>query len=167
MVVPSDFLVKEVGRREGQVHGARGYSYRDTTYKLVLANRQMGLRNAELRLMETGQEPLAKSRLSWKRVPYVSPVPDRVSLPKGPIRVFLRCPDDGVELTRVITTAVGVKAIISSPRQLTLSPDEGYQGTIDGVVEVETTAVGHPPLRVPVVRYVPAGAMGSPIIPRP
>ncbi len=162
LVPPSDFLVEEVDRREGRVHGTPGYSYRDTTYKLTLTKLEMGLHSAVARLLGPKLEPLTEARLSWRRVPDLSPVPDRVSLPRGPTRVFLRCPDEEVELTRVISTPNGVKAVVSSPRQLTLSPDAAYNGVIDGIVEVETTAAGRPALRVPVVRYVSTGQIRSP-----
>ena len=77
------------------------------------------------------------------------------------MRVFLRCPDQAVELTKILATPPGIKAVISSPSELTVTLEPGAPGVIDGVVEVATTAEGRPPLRVPVVRYAPAVASAS------
>ncbi len=71
------------------------------------------------------------------------------------IRTFLRCPDDGVELTKILSVPAGIKAVVSSTRQVTVSLADNAPGVIDGVIEIGTTAEGRPPLRLPVVRYAP------------
>jgi hypothetical protein len=80
---------------------------------------------------------------------------DCFNLGLRPARVFLRCPDESVELTGVVSAPEGIKAVVSSTRELTVMLDDDAPGIIDGVVEVATTAEGRGPLRIPIVRYAP------------
>ena len=63
------------------------------------------------------------------------------------------CPDQGVELTKVLSEPGGVKAVVSSTREVTVMPGEHGPGIVSGTIEVGPTAVGRAPLRIPVVRY--------------
>jgi hypothetical protein len=105
---------------------------------------------------------LAESSVVWKRVPFLSSLPERVSLGERPMRVFLRCPDESVELTDILSAPLGIKAVVSSPRELIVKLDGKVRTTIDGTIEVGTTAKGRPPLRVPVVHYVGPLAKSEP-----
>ncbi len=98
---------------------------------------------------------LAEVPMTWKRVPFLSSMPDRVVLGKRPVRVFLRCPDTTVELTDILSSPAGTHATIRSPHEIVVALDEEASGTINGMIEVATTADKLPPLRIPVVRYSP------------
>ena len=78
--------------------------------------------------MEPGSVPILNAR------PSSVGQPTRQGLP--------RCPDEAVESTRVLSKPEGVKAVISSPRELVFRLDDKAPAVIDGVVEVTTDAQG-------------------------
>ncbi len=92
----------------------------------------------------------------WQRVPYLSSTPAKINLGSRPIRAFLRCPDEAVELTRVLSAPRGIKAVVSSTREVTVAADGDAPEIMSGSVEIGTTAQNRPPLRIPVVRYAPS-----------
>ena len=150
------FAIEKTGVHSGQVGMAPEFVYEDTTYRITLVDHNLGLHKSELVLQDLAEnQPLLVAPTVWQRVAYLSSVPDRVPLGAHPVRVFLRCPDESVELTRVLSAPEGVKAVVSSPREVTVRLDENAPGIIDSLVEVGTTAEGWPPLRIPVVRYAP------------
>ena len=57
-------------------------------------------------------------QFTWNRVPFLSTVPDRVTL--ATMERVSRCRDEHVELTRVTAAPEGVKAIVSSPKEVTV-----------------------------------------------
>lgn len=113
----------------------------------------MGLQRAAIALRDEHGDVLIEVPVVWTRVEFLSAIPDRVTLGPRPIRVFLRCPDEGVEMTRVRSAPDGIKAVISSTREITIRLAEGAPDVIAGTVEVETSARGRLPLSIPVVRY--------------
>jgi hypothetical protein len=89
----------------------------------------------------------------WRRVEYLSAMPDRAFMGPRTLRVFLRCPDERVELTQVLSTPKGVRAIVSSPLEVNVMLTDDAPPIIDGVIIVGTTAKDRPPLRIPATRY--------------
>ena len=112
-----------------------------------------GHHQAFLALKRTDDHKPIELPVVWRRVEYLSSVPEKAFLGARPARVFLRCSDDRVELTRVLGAPKGIKAVVSSPRELTVMLGDDAPAVIQGFVEVGTTAKGRPPLRVPVVRF--------------
>lgn len=151
--VPDGIEVARGESRSGVVAAMPEYRYEDTTYRFTVKDRDMGLHRSVIALRAADQSALLEVPVVWKRVEYLTPAPDRVTLGLRPIRVFLRCADEDVELSRIRSLPEGIKAVISSPREVTIRLAEGAADVIGGMVEVETTAEGRPPLRIPVVRY--------------
>ena len=145
--------INRIAQREGRVAEFPGFEYRDTTYVVKVEERGLGLHRGAVSLLASDRKQLLEVPIVWKRIEFLTTVPDRVSLAERPLRVFLRCPDLEVELRRVESAPDGVKAVISSPRELTVQLAEGAPGVIEGVVTVSTTSKGRPPLKIPVVRY--------------
>ncbi len=153
LIFPKEFVAVQGATREGRVGGAPGYAYRETTYRLTLKDRSLGAHKASISVSDPEKDTLLEAPIVWKRVPFLSSVPDRVILGTRPVRVFLRCPDEDVELTKIVSAPEGIKAVVSSTREVTVMPGENAPRVLDGVIEVGTTAGGRPPLRIPVVRY--------------
>ncbi len=63
-----------------------------------------------------------------------------------------------MELVKVLSSPKGVKAVVSSAREVTVSPEPDAPSVVDSAVEVETTAVGRPALKIHVVRYAPVAS---------
>jgi len=156
--VPAELIASEIGVHGGPVAIAPQFTYQDTKYRVTLKDKRMGLHKALLALKREEGRRTIELPVIWRRVAYLSTAPERAFLGPRPSRVFLRCPDDQMELTRVLSTPKGIKAVVSSPRELTVTLSDDAPAVIDGVVEVGTTAEGRPPLRVPVVRFSIANA---------
>lgn len=154
LAIPSAVSMRKTSTYTGLVAGAEGYSFTDETYRVDVTSREKGLHKEEIILTNPDRTKRAVCAVVWKRVPFLSSVPERVTLGKRPARAFLLCPDDAIELKRVLSTPPGVKAVVSSTRELTLMLADGFDGPINGTVEVSTTSHDHPLLSVPVVRYV-------------
>ncbi len=155
--MPSEFSAPIASVKEGKVAWAPEFAYKDSTYRVKLEDYSLGLHKRVIALLSgTGRLPLVEVPVTWQRVSFLSSTPSRIILGAHPVRVFLRCPDERVELTRVVATPSGTKAVVSSPRELTVMVDDGVPDVIDGQVEVGTTSSGRPPLKIPVVRYAPA-----------
>lgn len=154
LVIPPEVELSRVGSRSGRVGAAPDYAYEDTTYRVELEDRSLGLHRIAIALREGGRN-VVEVPVVWQRLPYLTTVPDRVNLGSRPIRVFLRCPDEDVELTHVLKAPTGIKAVVSSPREATVRLADDAPGVIDDILEVGTTAEGQPPLRAPIVRYAP------------
>jgi hypothetical protein len=120
---PPTLAVVTGGIHGGQVAGASGLSYQDQTYHVRLRDREMGLHKEIVRVLGSNDSVLAQSTVVWKRIPYLSSIPERVSLSHRPIRVFLRCVDDTIELTKVRSIPPCVKALITSPREISIQTD--------------------------------------------
>jgi hypothetical protein len=148
-----EFDLNRVDVQRGQVAVASEFAYEDTTYRIVLKDTQHGLRKSVLTFRRPDDVAELEIPVVWRRVAYLSAVPDRAYLGPRPFRVFLRCPDERVELTRVCSAPAGVKAVVSSPREVTVMLADAAPPVVDGIITVETTDKGRPPLRFPVVRY--------------
>jgi len=155
LVFPPEFVVEKAEAHGGRVANAPDYAFEDTTYRLTLKDRTLGLHRADVLLRGRDGRRIANTPIVWQRLPFLSSIPSRVILSTGPIRTFLRCPDEGVELLRVLSAPQRVTAVLSSPREVVISLKDNAPGIIDGYIEVETTAKGRAPLRIPVVRYAP------------
>jgi hypothetical protein len=102
---------------------------------------------------EPSGRTLAEAPLVWQRLPFLSSVPDRIALTSRPTRAFLRCPDESVELTRVLSTPPGVKAELDSPHSIRVTMTDDTPAKLQDYIEVGTTANGSQSSRIPVSRY--------------
>ncbi|MFI5456704.1 MAG: hypothetical protein ACHRXM_14750 [Isosphaerales bacterium] len=155
LVFPPEFLAEKAEAHGGRVANAPDYAFEDTTYRLTLNDRTLGLHRADVLLRGRDGRRIADTPIVWERLPFLSSIHSRVTLSARPTRTFLRCPDEGVELLRVLSAPQRVTAVLSSPREVVISLKDNAPGIIDGYIEVETTAKGRAPLRIPVVRYAP------------
>jgi hypothetical protein len=153
LVVPAGFVKEDHGVHEGRVAGMPDLAFRDAKYHLTLKDHSLGLHRADIVIKGAGGRKLVEAPLVWKRLPFLSSAPDRVALTTRPARVFLRCPDESVELTRVLSSPPGVKAELDSPRSIRVTMTDDAPAVLQDFVEVGTTSVGSQTLRVPVVRY--------------
>ena len=161
LVVPTAFTSIPGESRSGKVAGQEGYEFEEVTYRLTLKDRSPGTHKQVIILRGYGDRIILETPVLWKRTSFLSATPERLSMGSRAVRAFLRCADEEVELTKILSTPTGIKAVISSPRELTVTLEPEAPGVINGVIEVATTSEGHPPLRVPVVRYAPAVASAS------
>lgn len=127
----------------------------DSEYKLTLVDRSPGLQKAFLAIDVDNSELFPRASVVWERLPFLSSTPSRAILGSRGVRVFLRCADEDVELFRVQSAPDGVDAVVSATHEVTIKLTDDAPDIIDGVVEVETTAEGRGPLKIPVVRYAP------------
>jgi hypothetical protein len=153
---PVEFQTTKIATSGGTIAAAPEYQYLDTTYRLSQKDRSLGMHKAILRVLGADGKSVAESAIVWKRVPFLSCTPEKVVLGTKPVRVFLRCRDDSVELAQVVRSPEGIKSVISSVRELTVIPTDAASPVINDFIEVRTTADNRPPLRIPVVRYAPA-----------
>ena len=153
---PDVLTVVKMNERKGKLNGAEDYSYTDTTYRLSLKDRSLGLHKNVILLRSSDGRVIHETPVVWNRVPYLSTAPERVAIATRPVRVFLRCPDDQVELLKVLSVPNGLKAVITSTRELTVMLDEHPPEILRGEIEVQTSAQGKPPLKFMVVRYAPS-----------
>ena len=87
---PTEFTVAQGAIREGRVGGAPDYAYRETNYRVTLNDRSLGAHKTSISLADSaGGETLLEAPILWKRVPFLSSVPDRVILVQRPVRVLL------------------------------------------------------------------------------
>jgi len=145
--------VTKVGAQRSAVASVPGFQYEDTTYRVALKSPAVGTFRDEIRLVTADHHELVEVPIVWRRLPFLSALPERVALGNRPSRVFLRCADEAVELTTLLSVPGGVEAVVSSPRELTVMLAADAPPIIDGMIEVGTTAQDAQPLRVPVVRY--------------
>jgi hypothetical protein len=139
----------------GSVPFAPKFQYAETVYRVTLEDRSLGRHSDVIELVDLTGKVVRTVPVLWERVPYLSSSPARVQLGKRAVRVFLRCPDESVELTRVISAPVGIDAVVSSSREVTVALSRGAANVIDGWVEVQKTYAPAKPLRFHVVRYAP------------
>jgi hypothetical protein len=151
---PTRLRSKKMSTRQGKVGGAPDLSFVETHYRVSVNESSLGLHRETITLGgDAHNTSFFEVPVVWERVRYLSAVPQRVVLGSVPVRVFLRCPDESIELTQVLKAPVGVKAVVSSTRELVVSLDAKAPEIIDGRIEVDTTARDRRPLQVPVVRY--------------
>lgn len=159
LVVPPPLHKEEIQTRQGRVVGASEFVAIDKTVRITIKDSALGLHRAEIFLRTSEGDQLASVPITWRKVPFLSSTPDRVVLGRRAVRVFLRCPDEAVELKEIRSVPRGVRATIRSTHEMTIEHDDSAGGSIDGSVEVLTTADSHPPLRIPVVRYAPEASV--------
>ena len=149
---PSGCRVTALESVDGEVSAIPDYSYRETRYQLSLDDRTLGTHRGELRLVDVDSRPLLAAPVLWQRLPFIAPTPDRALLGNRPVRIFLRCPDDAVELVKVVKAPPGVKAVVSSTREVLVSLTPDASSTVSGHVEVATTAPRGATMVIPVTR---------------
>ena len=152
---PDEFSATKVETHTGRVGRANEFAYEDITYQVELVNQELGIRKAGIRLSDPAGKTLVDAPVLWRRLTFLNHVPDHVMLSERPVRVFLRCDDESVELTRVIAESPGIKAVVASPREVSISLADDAAPVIDGLVQVATTATDQPPLDIRVLRYSP------------
>lgn len=149
--------------RSGTIANTR-FRFEDTCYRIKLSDLSIGLHREPIALLGADFDnrfPIDETIVSWRRLSFLSTVPDRIYLASKPTRVFLRCLDDNVEFTRVLSSPKGVHANVVETKEVTIRLAENAPDVIDGFIEVGTTAKGRPPLKVPVVRYAPKLKVGA------
>jgi hypothetical protein len=160
LAVPPEIAVTKVGSTRGRVNGAPHFLVEETNYRVTLRDKSLGRHKAVIAFKQADGQTEISLPVVWQRFEYLSSVPDRVYIGQRPSRVFLRCPDDKVELKRILSAPTGIKAVVASALEVTLSLDDQAPQTINGFVMVETTASTRPPLRIPVVRFPVGPAKG-------
>jgi len=153
LAVSREFEVLGSDAKTGAVSGSHGLRFRDTTYQVRLRDTSFGLHKAAFHLVGADGRSLLEPSIVWTRNPYLSSMPERVSLGNQPIRVFLLCPDGAVEFKRVVRAPEGVRAVVASPREVVVTFGGGPDTAIDGAVEMETSDDSHGVLRIPIVRF--------------
>ena len=162
--IPGEFTQRKIDERIVEIDEKGELSQKVTRYEVILKDRKLGLHRATIALLGSGSDrrtPMLELPLSWNRIPYLSSMPERVSIGSQPVRVFLRCPDANVEFTKLELASNGIKAELASPREVVVRLDKNAPDVIDGFIEVGTTAKGNPLLKVPVVRYAPKIELGK------
>jgi len=155
LVTPAGLIITKAHSRSGEVKSSPGLSYEDTTYRVDLNDPIGGLHKSRIQVVADEGRKLCQSDVLWKYLPFLSTIPERPVLGAHPIRVFLRCPDEKIELTRVVSCPLGLKAVISSPREVTILSSESGTPTLNEIIEVETSAQDRQILRIPLVKYAP------------
>ncbi len=151
---PSTLIAEAMGNSGGPSH-IEGIKYHDTKYNITLNHNKLGTYKDEVYIKNDFGNIVASLPITWRRNSFLYSTPEQAVLGGSrPVRVFLRCPDESVELSRILSAPPGVKAVISSVREVTIALTDDAPNKIDGFVEVDTTAEGRNPLRIPVIRYV-------------
>jgi len=158
LVSTPDLDIEKGNEKSGKVAHGEGLRYTDTTFRITPLRKQIGLHKTEAIVRQPGGLELFRLPVVTSRVPFLASAPSRVVLGGRPVRVFLRCPDESVELTSVISTPIGVNAVVSSPRELTATLAQDAPAILQGTIKVKTTANDRPPLEISVVRYAPVAA---------
>lgn len=143
------FDIVKVSSKSGLVRAMPRFAFEDTEYRIVLKDKACGTYKRSLDLVE-GSKRIVQCPILWTRHPFLACLPSRVLLSRSPIRVFLRCPDDSVELTSVLASPDGVKAVISSPREVMLQRTFEAESAVNGTVDIATSDERHPKLSIPV-----------------
>jgi len=150
---PKEFEIVRLGEQTQPVSGTTDLLYRDTDYRLTLIDREMGTHKASIVLKDQKGGIIIDSPILWHRVPYLSAVPEKVIIGEKPVRVFLRCPDETIEITRVVSAPAGIRALVSSPREISVLLEKEAPAVIDGVIVAETSDEARGKLKIPVRRY--------------
>lgn len=154
LMAPEDFQLMLVSQQIRKIPEVNGLMYKDSIYSLRLINKSDGLHKRTVALRDTeSKQSLAEAGIVWERRPFLASTPRKVFLGSRSVRVFLRCPDAGVELTRILVAPKGVKAVIVSPREILVSSSDECTGLIDGNIRVATSVDNGAVLDIPVVRF--------------
>ncbi|MGC8643605.1 MAG: hypothetical protein ACP5XB_27420, partial [Isosphaeraceae bacterium] len=153
--LPHGFESTSIGTVNKAVAFAPGFMYADATYRVSMHDKQTGLRKESIVLVGADGRRILEVPVVWQRFPFLSTVPSRVFLGLQPVRVFLRCLDEDVELASIASAPAGVRATLASSRELTVCLADHAPRIINGEIEVRTTAAARPPLKVLVIRYAP------------
>lgn len=152
IVTPQQFSATRSRVQEGIMKDANDIVYIDTTYLLTLNDESLGLHRESILLVDDNGKMIRETPVVWQRLPFLSSVPDKALLGARPLRCFLRCPDESIELLRVVSMPNGVRAIVTSPREVTISLSPDAPEIINELVEVATNKSGEY-LKIPVVRF--------------
>lgn len=162
-LLPSSKLsVAFESQSSGVVADAPEYSYLDRTYRVTAHNTGLGVSSERLDVCSENDKPVISAAVVWNATKFVSTTPERVVLGTVPVRVFLRCPDENVEFVSIDKCPADLKAVISSTRELTISPSRKHdqqattQSQLDSVVVVSTSTKSRDTVSIPVIRYIPS-----------
>ena len=156
LIFPAEFTTERTASQTRRVAGAPEYVLKDTTYRVTLKERALGLHRADVLLRGAdGRNREYPDRLAATALSFVdSPARDPVES---------ACSGDPALSGRECGTlagAIGTKGC-QGRSQLTarvvVTPGDDAPEMIDGFVEVETTGKGRARLRIPVVRYARQG----------
>ena len=109
--VPQQFSIECTASRETGILDDSKIAYLDKSCRLTLRDDTYGLNKSVVKLSGFSDGGVVESAIVWERVPYLSSVPAKVSLGTHPLRVFLRCPDETVELTKVLSSPRGIRRL--------------------------------------------------------
>jgi hypothetical protein len=151
--LPPELSSEQLSVKESTVSHAPNLLCRDTTFRIGIQDRAVGLHRAEIDLKGQKGQKVLSVPIVWQNLPFLSTIPEKAILTDRPSRVFLRCLDETVEIARVLSSPRGVKVVQDSPRSVTFSLTDEAPEILDEYVEIESTSNKHDRLKVPVVRY--------------
>ena len=151
---PPNFKIAQLNTQAGTVAGHSGYEFIDTRYLVELTDSAVGNFNDQITISSVEGRPVATIPVTWQRRPNLSTSPDRILLGPKSVRVFLASDDETIEFRDVSSVPEGVRAVITSPREITVSLAAPANKLINSHLEVRTTSDSDPLVRVPVIRYV-------------
>ncbi|AGA24745.1 DUF1573 domain-containing protein [Singulisphaera acidiphila] len=96
----------------GKVTRGERLAFRDTTYSLLVIDPSYGNHKESLRLQQGANNTAFEVPVLWTRSEFLESIPKRVLLKEDPMRIFLRCPDDKVEFTHILSHQIGVRAFV-------------------------------------------------------
>lgn len=160
--IPSHLEIIKTETESGPIGAVQDLMYSDTKYLVKLKDRRIGTFKDTITLQDSQGAAAVEVPVAWQRSPFLSSIPERVVLFKRPARVFLRCPDEAVELKRIVSCPAGMRAVIASPREISVSiVNDQKQASGDSAIVVETTHDKHGILKIPVVHVGAAEFTGS------
>ncbi len=136
--------------RAGAGKFSESADYTDTVYRIALKDRSIGTYKRTLQLRPAGTAVLYEWPIIWTHHEFITGIPERDCIGKKPVRVFLRCPDEQIELTKVVSYPTGVKVMTSSPREIIIGPTGDPRDKVEGYVRVATSDAKGRQLAVPV-----------------
>lgn len=153
LVFPKSFQVEHEYLGSQPLANAPGYVFSDTKYTISLLEKRLGTHKESILLQQNDGRKILEVPVVLQHLPFVSSIPEQVYLGPKSCRVFLRCPDESVELTKITHTPPGVSAVISSPRELVVSLQSTAPAILNDYLSVATSAAGGTVLRVHLIRY--------------
>ena len=148
-----DFDFEETARHTATVSIAPDQQYQDVKYNVQMNNFNVGLNRSAIRLRSADGLILAEIPVGWRRLEFLSTIPDRIILANKSIRVFIRCKDPTVEFESIVSTPLGTSSHISLPRELILDILDTAPPSISDFLVVSTNDKSKPMIRIPVTRY--------------
>lgn len=160
--IPNHLEIIKTETESGPITADQSLMYSDTKYLVKLKDRRIGIFKDRITLQDSQGAAAVEVPVAWQRAPFLSSIPERVVLLTRPARVFLRCPDEAVELKRIVSCPAGMRAVIASPREISVSIiNDQKRASDESMIVVETTHDKHGLLKIPVVHVGAAEFTGS------